>query len=123
MDKLDDPESTHLTYLVFFLPFNLMFNNETIGSFKTYFIRRTRASVSAIVHELGKKSKNYYHMRDVSIWNFRNTLKDEIDNKPCNTLRRSRKNYTPNGVACSSARLRNTLSFFGDLSNGNCLSA
>ena len=108
MDELDDPESMYLICLVLFLSFNLIFNNETISSFKTYFIRRTRASVSAIMHELGNKSKNYYRMRDASFWKLHKLLKDEIDKKPYATSRRSRKkrkqNYPPNGIIYSSVR-------------------
>ena len=91
MDELDDPESMCLICLVLFLSFNLIFNNEKISSFKTYFIRRTRVSVSAIMYELGNKSKNYYRMRDTSFRKLHKTLKDEIDKKPCNESRRSRK--------------------------------
>ena len=36
--------------------------------FKTFFIRCTRASVSAMTHGLGNKSKKYCRMRDMSFW-------------------------------------------------------
>ena len=89
MDELDDPESTYLTCLVLFTSFNLTFNNETIISFKTYFICRTRTNVSAIMHAIGKNSKKYYRMRDTSFWRLHKLLKDEIDKKPYTTPRRS----------------------------------
>ena len=116
MDELIDPESTYLICLVLMLSFNLMFNNETIRSFKTHCIRRTRKSVSAIMYELGKKSKNYYRMSDVSFWKLHKMLKDDIDKKPDNVSRRSRKkrklSYVPNGSTCSSVRLSIALRFF-----------
>ena len=99
MDELDDPGATYLMCLVLFLSFNLMFNNETISSFKTHTIRRTRASVSAMMCELGNKSKNYCRMRDTSFWKLHKLLKDEIDKKPCATSRRSRKNVNKNSMS------------------------
>ena len=57
MEDLDDPIALSLAYLVMVISFNLIFNNEIISIYKTHAIRRTRASVSAIMHELGKKSK------------------------------------------------------------------
>ena len=101
MDELDDPESTHLMCLVLFLSFNLMLNNETISSFKTHFIRRTRASVSGMICELGNKSKNYCRMRAASFWKLHKLLKDEIDKKPYATSHRSRKNV--NKITCPMA--------------------
>ena len=71
------------------LSFNLTFNDETISSFKTYFIRRTRAIISDAMHELGNESKNYHRMRDMSCWKLHKMLKDEIDKKPYNASRRS----------------------------------
>ena len=57
MDELDDPNATCVITMVIMLSLNLIFNNSIIHSFKTHFIRRTRASVSAIMCELGKKSE------------------------------------------------------------------
>ena len=91
MDVLDDPESTYVICLVLVLSFNLIFNNETIRSFKTHFIRRTRKSVSGIMCELGNKSKNYYRMSNVSFWKLHKMLKDDIEKKPDHVSRRSRK--------------------------------
>ena len=91
MDELIDPESTYLICLVLMFSFNLIFNNENIRSFKTHCIRRTRKSVSAIMYELGKKSKNYYRMSDVSFWKLHKMLKDDIDRKNDDVSRRSRK--------------------------------
>ena len=91
MGELIDPESTYLICLVLMLSLNLIFNNETIRGFKTHFIRRTRKSVSAIICELGKTSKNYYRMRNASFWKRHKMLKDDIDKKPDNVSYRSRK--------------------------------
>ena len=92
--------------------FNLIFDTtEKFKCFKTHVIRRARASVSAIMYELGKKSKNYYRMRDMSFWKMHDELKDEINKKPVNVSRRSRKkrklnpNSIPNGLIYSSLRL------------------
>ena len=59
--------------------------------FKTYFIRRMRASVLAMMYELGNKSKNYHRMRYVSFCKLHKFLKDDIDKKPYTTSHRSRK--------------------------------
>ena len=61
------------------LSFKLIFINETFSKHKTNVIRRTRASVYGILHELVKKSKKYYRMRDQSFWKLHRELKDEID--------------------------------------------
>ena len=79
MDDLDDSYSLSLVYLLILISLNLTFETtEKCKCFKTYVIRRTRANVSAIVCELGKKSKNYYRMRDMSFWKLHDELKDEI---------------------------------------------
>ena len=57
MDRLDDPYPLLLIYLVIVIPFNSFFSNEIFNSFKTRVIYYTRASVSAIICALGKKSK------------------------------------------------------------------
>ena len=57
MDDLDDPHALSLVYLVMMMSFNLVFSDEMFNCFKTHVIRRVRASVSATMHELGKKSK------------------------------------------------------------------
>ena len=79
MDDLDDPYSLSLIFIVMMISLNLMFSNDIVQSFKTYFIRRVRASVSAIMYELGNKSKNYYRMSDNSFWKLHSMLKDDID--------------------------------------------
>ena len=53
MDDLDDPYSLSLISLVMMLSMNLILSNNIIQSYKTYVIRRVRASVSAIMYELG----------------------------------------------------------------------
>ena len=68
MDDLDDPYSLSLISLVMMLSMNLILSNNIIQSYKTYVIRRVRASVSAIMYELGSKSKNYHRMTDMSFW-------------------------------------------------------
>ena len=64
--NLDNPYSLSLIYLVMMISFHLVFSSEIFTIFKTHVIRRTRASVSTIMCELGKKSKKYYRMRDMS---------------------------------------------------------
>ena len=66
MDDLDDPMALSLVCLVMMISFKLTFSNETLIGYKTHIIRRTRASASAIMYELGKKSKNCYRIRDQS---------------------------------------------------------
>ena len=126
-DEVDDPESMHLMCLVLFLSFNLMFNNETISSFKTYFIRRTRASVSGMMCELGNKSKNYCRMRAASFWKLHKLLKDEIDKKPHTTSHRSRKTKTKSHTQWHNVFFylieRCFAHFCGGLSNGHCFSS
>ena len=46
MDDLDDPYSLSLISLVMMLSMNLILSNNIIQSYKTYVIRRVRASVS-----------------------------------------------------------------------------
>ena len=91
MDELIDPESTYLICLVLMLSFNLIFNNETIRGFKTHFIYRMQKSVLAIICELGKKSKNYYRISDVSFSKLHKMLEDDIDKNPNNFSHCSRK--------------------------------
>ena len=91
MDELDDLYSVSLVVLMLMLSLNIIFCNETIQSYKTYFICRARASVSSIMCELGSKSKLYYRMSDESFWKLHALLKDEINRKPEQTSRRSRK--------------------------------
>ena len=87
MDDLDDPYSLSLIYLVMMISFNLIFDTiKKFKCFKIHVIRRARASVSAIMYELGKKSKNYYRMRDMSFWKLHNELKDEINKKTCQRI-------------------------------------
>ena len=118
MEDLDDPMALSLVCLVIMISFNLIFNNEIISGYKTHVIRRTRASVSAIMHELGKKSKNYYRMRDQSFWKLHSALKDKIHKKDYHVSRRSRKkrkrnpNQNTNGLMCSSVRLSIALRVF-----------
>ena len=50
MEDLDDPMALSLICLVMMISFNLIFSNEIINGYKTYVIRRTRASVSAIMY-------------------------------------------------------------------------
>ena len=122
MDDLDDPMSLSLTQLIMTISFKLMFSNDTISGYKTYVIRRTRSSVSAMMHALGKKSKNYYRMRDQSFWKLHSALKDEINKKDYPVSRRSRKkrkrnpNQNTNGLTCSSVRLSIALRVF----SGGC---
>ena len=66
MDDLDDPMALSLMCLVMMISFKLTLSNETLIGYKTHVIRRIRASTSAIMCELGKKSKNYYRMSDQS---------------------------------------------------------
>ena len=109
MDDLDDPYSLSLISIVMMISLNLMFSNDIVQSFKTYFIRRVRASVSAIMYELGNKSKNYYRMSDNSFWKLHSMLKYDIDKRKHDVSRRSRKKrkkrYIPNGIIHSSLRL------------------
>ena len=65
MNELLDPDAMYIITMVMMLSLNLMFNEETFASFKTFFIRRTRANVFAIMCELGNESKNYYR---IIIW-------------------------------------------------------
>ena len=55
------------------------------------FICRTRASVSVIMCELGKKLKNYCRMHDVSFWKLHDVLKDDINKNHSNVSRRPRE--------------------------------
>ena len=116
MDELDSPHAAALLSLALMLSFNIIWNNEIAKSFKTHFIRRARASVSAIMHELGNKSKNYYRMSDISFWKLRSILKEKIESKEEVSSRRSRKKrkkqYAPNGTICSSMRLSIALRIF-----------
>ena len=116
MDDLDDPYSLSLISLVMMLSMNLILSNNIIQSYKTYVIRRVRASVSAIMYELGSKSKNYYRMTDMSFWKLHDMLKDDINKKNHNTSRRSRKkrrkSYVINGMIHSSLRLSMALCYF-----------
>ena len=116
MDDLDDPCMLAHVSLMIFLSFNLLFSNDVFNCYKTYFIRRTRASVSAIMYELGSKSNNYYRMSDASFWKLHNKLKENIDKKEYNVSRRCRKkrrqNFVPNGVMHSSTRLSIALRIF-----------
>ena len=112
MDELDSPCATALLSLVLMLSFNIIWSQ----SFKTHFIRRTRASVSAIMHELGNKSKNYYWMSDNSFWKLHSILKEKIESKEEVSSRRSRKKrkkrHVPNGIICSSIHLSIALRIF-----------
>ena len=54
-----------------------MFNNKILSYFKTPFTRRARASTSTTTHELGGKSRNYYHMSSISFWKSHEILKEE----------------------------------------------
>ena len=54
MGKLDDAHALSLIYLVMLSYFNISFSNITTNSYKIYIIPTTRASVSAIMHKLGK---------------------------------------------------------------------
>ena len=105
MDELDSPCATALLSLVLMLSFNIIWNNEIAQSFKTHFIRCARASVSAIMYELGNKSKNYYRMSDNSFWKLHSILKEEIESKEEVSSRHSgkkrKKRYVPNGIICS----------------------
>ena len=109
MDELDDPYSLSLVSLVLMLSFNIIFSHDIVQSYKTYFIRRVRASVSSIMHELGSKSHNYYRMSDSSFWKLHDKLKDEICKPKANVYRRSRKKrrkyFAPNGLIHSSLRI------------------
>ena len=114
MDDLDDPYSLSLISIVMMISLNLMFSNDIVQSFKTYFIRRVRVSVSAIMYELGNKSKNYYRMSDNSFWKLHSMLKDDIDKRKHDVYRRSRKKkkrYIPNGIIHLSLRLSIVLRF------------
>ena len=116
MDKLDDPHSLSLILLVIMILFNLLFCNEAIASFKTHFIRRTRSSISVIMHELGRKSSRYYRMSNTSFWKLYDILKHEI-NKPSKISRRSRKKrkrnlFIPNSMICTSTYLSAVLRVF-----------
>ena len=116
MDELDSPYATALLSLVLMLSFNIIWNNEIAKSFKTHFIRRARASVSAIIYELGNKSKNYYHMSDNSFWKLHSILKEKIESKEEVSSRHSRKKckkrYIPNRIICSTIRLSIALRIF-----------
>ena len=79
MDDLDDPYSLSLIALVMMLSLNLIFNNDVATSYKTFVIHRTRSSVSAIMYELGNKSRNYYRMSDNSFWKLHDMLKKDIN--------------------------------------------
>ena len=110
MDELDDPYALSLISLVLMISLNIVFNDDVVNSYKTYFLRRVRSSVSGIMYELGKKSRNYYRMRDSSFWKLHDRLKDEIDRKSSNISRRTRKKrkkarFVPNGITYSSLRL------------------
>ena len=117
MNELLDPDATYIITMVMMLSLNLMFNEETFSCFKTFFIRRTRASVSAIMCELGNKSKNYHRMRDMSFWKLHDKLKDKLNTRPARKSRRCRKKRkkmpsVPNGLTCSSLRLSIALRLF-----------
>ena len=116
MDELDDPCSLSLMCLMAMMSFNLMFSDEIFASFKTHFIRRTRASVSAAMHELGRKSTNYYRMSDASFWKLRNILKDKTNKRPESSRRSQKKRKrappAPNGLICASTRLSAALRTF-----------
>ena len=64
--------------------------------------------MSALIYELGARSKSFYQMSDASIWKLHNKLKENIGKKECNVSKRSRKkhrqNFISNGVVCSSVR-------------------
>ena len=49
----------YFVIIAMILLLNLIFNGEMHVSFKPYFICHTCACVSAIMYELGNKSKNY----------------------------------------------------------------
>ena len=66
MDDMDDPCMLAHVSLMIFLSFDLFFSNGVFNSYETHFIRRTIASASAIMYELGSKSKNCYRMSDDS---------------------------------------------------------
>ena len=64
--------------------------------------------------ELGKNSKNYCRMRDLSFWKSHEELKDEINKKHHGISRKSRKKlkrnpHVPKGLTHSSTRLRISL--------------
>jgi hypothetical protein len=88
MDKLDDPNAIYLITMVIILSLNLIFINSILYSFKTYFICYTWASISAIMYELGKKSKNYCRIHDISFWKLHDMLKNEISKKYVNASQR-----------------------------------
>ena len=90
MDDLDDPYSLSLISLVMMISCNLIFTESILSSFKTFFMQCMRVSISAIMHELGNKSKNYYHMSDNSFWKLHDILKNDI-NKNENISCRHRK--------------------------------
>ena len=124
MDELDDPSAMCLITMVLMLSLDLIFINKILIGFKSHFIRRTRASVSTIMCELGMKSKNYYRMRGVSFWKLHDALKDEMNENHLTASRRSRKkrkknHHVPNGLTCSSLRLSIALRVFagGSLSD------
>ena len=81
MDELDDPYAVSLVALILMLLLNIIFYTTTAQSYKIYFIRHVRASMSSIMYELGAKSKLYYRISDESFWNLHAMLKDEINHK------------------------------------------
>ena len=109
MDNLDDPYMLSYASLITILSFNLFFSSALINDYKTYFIRRQRASVSAIVNELSSKSKNYYQTSDTRFWKLHKQLKDVVDKKEYYVSRQTRKkwkqNFVPNGIMHSSVRV------------------
>ena len=99
------PMSLLLMPLIMKIMFKLIFSNETLISYKTRVTRSTRASASAIMCELGKKSKNYYRMRDLSFWELYNELKDEINK----AKKMKNERHMPNALMYSSLRIRISL--------------
>ena len=120
MGSLNNPYALLLVTIILLLCFDLMFVNELIESYKTYFIRRVCCTISSILFELGNKSVRYYRMTDRSFWNLHHKLKKEINRKkfPIRRPRKKRRktSFIPNGLIYSSICLSIALRYF----SGGC---
>ena len=93
MNDFLGPDVSCIMTMAMISSLNLMFNEEAHESFKPCFIRCTRTSVSATMHELGNKSKNYYKMHDMSFWKLHDKLKDKLNTRLPRTSRMCREKW------------------------------
>ena len=94
MSELDDPNAMCLITMVEMSSLSLISKNGIVLRLKMYFIRQNRVSASSTMCDLGKKSKNYFRMRDMSFWKLHEKMKDQTNKEDAGTpaSRRSRKN-------------------------------